>query len=388
MLTKSDFLLDPDIIFLNHGSFGATPREVFDVYQDWQRRLEAHPVKFIARDLFGHFKETRETLGAYLNTDADDLVLVPNATFGVNIVARSLKLEAGDEILMSDHEYGACYNAWLLNTQGTGVKIAEQEIPLPIQSPEDVLEEFWKGVNERTKLIFLSQITSATAICFPVKEICKRARQAGILTLIDGAHAPGQVDLDLTEIGADFYVGNCHKWMLSAKGAGFLHVQKEHQNLLEPLVVSWGWGENSPYTTGSRFLDNLEWWGTKDPAAHLSVGVAIKFLEKNDWHTVRTYSHQLVTEALQKIQQITGLPPIYPSDHQNYYNQMAIASLPLGDNTVGFQEALYAQYKIEIPIIRWKERSFVRVSIQAYNTPEDVDRLAEGIANLLPQFSK
>ena len=386
MLSKSDFLLDPDIIFLNHGSFGATPREVFEVYQGWQRKLEAKPVKFIARDLFGHFKETRDALGKYLNISGDNLVLVPNATFGVNIIARSLKLQTGDEILTTDHEYGACANAWQLSTQATGAKIIEQEISLPVKPSAALIEEFWKGVTPRTKVIFISHITSATALCFPVKEICQKARAAGIMTVIDGAHAPGQMDVDLTEIDADFYVGNCHKWMLGAKGAGFLYAKEEHQALLEPLVVSWGWGENSPYTTGSRFIDNLEWWGTKDPAASLTVKAAIEFLEKNDWPAVQERSNKLVSIALLKIGEITQLPSVYPEHNRRYFHQMAIAPLPLKDKTVEFQAELYDHYHIEIPIIKWKDRSFARISIQAYNTDEDVYALAHAIHSALPSY--
>ena len=386
MLSKSDFLLDPNIIFLNHGSFGATPRTVFEHYQAWQLKLEEHPVKFIARDLFGYFKETRETLGQYLNTEADNLVLVPNATFGVNIIARSLKFQTGDEILITDHEYGACYNAWLLNTQNTAVKIVEQEIALPIQTPEDVLEEFWQGVTSRTKVIYISHITSPTALIFPVKEICHKAREAGIITVIDGAHAPGQMPVDLADIDADFYVGNCHKWMLSPKGAGFLYARKERQSLLEPLVVSWGWGANSSYTTGSRFIDNLEWWGTKDPAAHLTVKAAIEFLENHDWHSVQERSHILLTKALQKLNQVTAMPPAYPEYSRTYYHQMAISPLPLNGNTVAFQTELYNRYQIEIPIIHWKDRAFARVSIQAYNTLEDVDALSQAITEMLPRY--
>ncbi len=382
MLTKSDFLLDPDIIFLNHGSFGATPREVFDVYQQWQRRLEAQPVKFIARELFGYFKETRETLGAYLNADADDLVLVPNATFGVNIVARSLKLEAGDEILMSDHEYGACYNAWLLNTQNSEVKIVEQKISLPLKSPTEIVEEFWQGVTPRTKVIFLSHITSPTALTLPVQEICRRARAAGILTLIDGAHAPGQMPLDLRAIDADFYVGNAHKWMLSPKGAGFLHVRRHNHALLTPLVVSWGWGQNSPYSTGTKLIDDLEWWGTKDPSASLTVKAAIEFIQKHDWRRVQEESNLLLTTALEKIAKITQLPPAYM---ENSYHQMAIAPLPLKtENAAAFQTALYNEHQIEIPIIQWQERVFARISIQAYNTAQDVDALVNAIRVLSP----
>ena len=215
---KSSFLLDPAIHFLNHGSFGACPLPVFEVYQSWQRRLENQPVFFLGRELAALQQEARQTLGVYLNAAAADLVFIPNATHGVNIIARSLigrpgsPLQPGDEVLTSDHEYGACDKTWQFLCQDSGVKYIRQPIPLPIETPETFIEQLWQGVTPRTRLIYLSHITSPTAQRFPIELVCQRARQQGILTLIDGAHAPGQIPLDLPAIGADFYTGNCHKW--------------------------------------------------------------------------------------------------------------------------------------------------------------------------------
>lgn len=382
MLSKSDFLLDPEIVFLNHGSFGATPREVFENYQFWQQKLERQPVRFIVDELMEHLDETRQVLGNYLKTKAKNLVLVPNATFGVNIIARSLKLNVGDEILMTDHEYGACYNTWLLKSQHAGTKIVEAQIPL---GSGEMLEALWKGITPNTRVIFVSHITSPSAQRFPVKEICARAKDADILTVIDGAHAPGQIPVDLNEIKADFYVGNCHKWMLSAKGAGFLYAAEEKQNLLEPLVVSWGWGENSPYTSGSEFIDQLEWWGTKDPAAYLSVKAAIEFLDKQDWGRVQADANKLLTKTLQKLGEITGIPSPYRSAAD--YAQMAIAPLPIKSNqTETLQKTLYEQYRIELPIIAWKEQAFARISVQAYNTEEELDTFVEAMRTILPAY--
>ncbi|MCB8923129.1 MAG: aminotransferase class V-fold PLP-dependent enzyme [Ardenticatenaceae bacterium] len=209
---KPLFLLDPDVHFLNHGSFGAAPRPVMAAYQAWQMRLERQPVHFLVNELPGLLHAAREALGHYLHAPADDLVYVPNATYGVNVVARSLALQPGDEILTSDHEYGACDNAWALVCRKTGAVYRRQPIPLPAAPPQEMAAQFWQGVTPRTKVIFLSHITSPTALTLPVAEICARARQAGILTLVDGAHAPGQLALDLPALGADFYTGNCHKW--------------------------------------------------------------------------------------------------------------------------------------------------------------------------------
>ncbi|MBE2224252.1 MAG: aminotransferase class V-fold PLP-dependent enzyme, partial [Anaerolineae bacterium] len=219
---KKQFLLDTTITFLNHGSFGATPRPVFAVYQEWQRRLERQPVQFIINELPDLLAEARQALGYYLNAAPDNLVYIPNATFGLNVVARSLKLEAGDEVLTTDHEYGACNNVWQFVSDKSGIVYKKQPIPLPLESDEVTLETFWQGVTTKTKVIFLSHITSATAVTFPVTQICQTAREAGILTVIDGAHAPGQIPLDMEAIGADFYFGNCHKWLCAPKGAAFL----------------------------------------------------------------------------------------------------------------------------------------------------------------------
>ena len=220
-LLKPLFFLDPEVIFLNHGSFGATPRPVLENYQDWQRRLENQPVLYLVRENQDHFRTARMKLASYLKAKPDNLVFVPNATFGVNVIARSLDFQPGDEVLTSNHEYGACDNVWDFLNQKKGLKVIRQEIPLPLPSKEEMIDMIWDGVTVKTRLIFLSQITSPTAINLPIEEICRRARDAGILTLVDGAHAPGQLDLDLNSFEADFYTGNCHKWLMAPKGSGF-----------------------------------------------------------------------------------------------------------------------------------------------------------------------
>ncbi len=376
------FLLNPDVIFLNHGSFGATPKPVMDVYQSWQRELEYQPVQFLVADLFNHLEYARQVLANYLHTKPDCLVYIPNATFGVNIVSRSLQLEKGDEVLISDHEYGACEFAWEFACKYTGATIIRQPIPLPIYSQEDIIEYLWKGVTARTKLIFLSHITSPTAIRFPVESICQRARDTGIYTFIDGAHAPGQIPLDLDEIGADFYTGNCHKWMLAPKGSGFLHVQPEVQKLINPLVISWGWGGNPDFSSGSRFIDNLQWWGTHDPSAFLSVPSAIEFQKKHRWEQERENCHSLATDTRKKIDSLTGLDPICP-DSVEWVNQMFINRLPKDTDNIALKEKLYNNFLIEVPIIEWNENKFIRVSIQAYNSLDDINALLNALEHLL-----
>jgi isopenicillin-N epimerase len=380
---KEYFLLDPAVVFLNHGSFGATPQPVFDVYQAWQRRLESQPVLFLGREYDSLSLESRKALGEYLNVDADDLVYIPNATHGANIIARSLNLQPGDEILTTDHEYGACDYTWEFVCERTGAKYVHQHIPLPVNSTGEIVDQFLAGVTPRTKAIYLSHITSPTALCLPVAEICHRAKEMGLLTVIDAAHSPGQMPVDLQQIGADVAFGNCHKWMLAPKGAAFLYVRRDLQQSIEPFVVSWGSHPTPETTTGSRFIDLLQWTGTKDPTAALSVPAAIQFMQEHNWADVRCQSHLLLGQAIQRICDLTGLPPVYPLD-SDFYHQMGIAPLP-AINALLLKKRLYDEYRIEVPLSQWQNRQFIRISIQGYNTQEDVDLLLDALRILLPQ---
>ena len=379
---KDFFLLDPDVVFLNHGSFGATPRPVFAAYRAWQLRLERQPVQFILNELPAHLAQARAALGAYVNAPADDLVYIPNATFGVNVVARSLALGPGDEVLATGHEYGACDNVWRFLSRKRGFAYVRQPIALPVQSPQAIVDQFWQGVTARTRLIFISHITSPTALRLPVEAICARAREAGILTLIDGAHAPGQIPLDMAAIGADFYTGNAHKWLCSPKGSAFLYTRPERQPLIEPLVIGWGWGEQRTVTFGSDYLDYLQWLGTNDVAAYLATPDAIAFQREYAWETVQARCHALLRDARGRIAALTGLPLPYPDD-QDFYCQMAIAPLPPVD-APALQARLLAEFGVEVPLIEWNGRCFIRVSIQAYNSPADVDTLLAALETLLP----
>ncbi len=272
---KDEFLLAPDIAYLNHGSYGATPASVFQEYQRWQRELELEPTEFLGRRHADLMRAARTALGGYLGAAPDDIVYTQNVTIAINIVARSLKLGPGDEVLASDHEYGACERLLRFLAERQGFELITRPVPVPVSSAAEFVDGFWEGVTPRTRLVFLSHITSPTAILFPVAEICRRARAAGILTIVDGAHAPGQIPLDLLEVGADFYAGNLHKWLCAPKGAGFLYARREVQDMLDPLVVSWGFQPDVPGP--SRFIDYHEWWGTRDVAAFLSVPAAIQF---------------------------------------------------------------------------------------------------------------
>ena len=375
----SGYLLDPSITFLNHGSFGATPIPVFKTYQDWQQKLETQPVLFIARQSPGLLNEARAILAQYLHCKADELVYVTNSTYGVNAIARSLDLKPGDEVLTSNQEYGATNRTWQFLAQKAGFTYKVQKLSTPFTSTKELIDEFWQGVTPNTKVIFLSHITSETATIFPVKEICRRARKTGILTLIDGAHAPGQIDLDLHDMDCDFYTGNLHKWVCSPKGSAFLFARESLHDMLEPLVVSFGWQpvENGP----SPLVDYHQYIGTRELAAFLSVPAAITYQQQRNWPVVRQQCHDLVTYALEQVDKITGLDSIYTSD--SWYGQFAAFKLPNHWDVDQTKNTLYDQYQIELPIYIWNEQLFGRISIQEYNTKSDVENLLEAIRKMV-----
>ena len=376
---KDLFLLDPAITFLNHGSFGATPKPVFEVYQAWQRKVELEPVQFFMWEMYVHLAEARGVLGEFVGVSAENLAFVENATTGVNIVARSLPLQAGDEIIGTNHIYGACDKTLAYICRKTGAKQLIVDIPLPCSSDE-ITERIWSAVTPQTKLIFLSHITSPTALRLPVEEICRRAREAGIWTLIDGAHVPGQLDLDLTAMDCDFYSANCHKWLNSPKHAGFLYVRPDLQSLIEPLVISWGFdGDRSG--TGSQFLERLQLQGTRSQAAYLSVPRAIEFLQEHDWDTVRVRCHDLVNQWLAGMAKITGLPSLYADEAQ--YGQFATALLPDVGDLPAFQKRLFDDHRVEMPCIEWNGNKMIRVSVQGYNDSADIEKSLTALAQML-----
>jgi isopenicillin-N epimerase len=373
------FLLRSDVVYLNHGAFGACPRPVFETYQRWQRDLEAEPTEFLGRRFRDLMASARSALAAFVGTAGDNVVFVPNATTGLNAVARSLRVGTGDVVLATDHEYGALDRTWRFVCEGRGAQYVRASVPVPVSSPAEVADAVWARISERTRVIFISHITSPTALTFPVGEICRRARAAGIVTVIDGAHAPGQIPVDLDALGVDFYAGNCHKWMCAPKGAGFLYARPESQRLLEPLVVSWGWRADRPGP--SPFIDQQEWQGTRDVAAYLSVPAAIEFLKTTLSDERRRRCHALVCDARRRIGARTGLPPLSPED-RTWFAHMASIPVPFADPAAA-QRRLFDEFKIEVPIFAWNGRALLRVSIQVYNTADDVDRLVDAVAGLV-----
>lgn len=371
------FLLDPEVVFLNHGSFGACPRDVFDTFQRWQRELERNPVDFLGRRSGVLLGQARHVLAQYLGTSASDLAWVTNATTAVNIVARSLALAPGDEVLGTDHEYGACEAAWQHVCKQAGATYRRVEIPLPFDA-EAFTGRMMAAAGHRTKALFASHITSTTALRLPVESLCKAARDAGIATVIDGAHAPGQLSLQLDALGADFYTGNCHKWLCAPKGSAFLHVQPARQAALHASVVSWGYvagdGGHSGFDayTGSSMLERrLQWQGTRDLAAFLSVPAAIDFQARHDWRAQRQRCNALALQAMHQVLDRNGLQPIAADA---CFAQMVPIPVRTTKAEV-LRQTLLARHAIEVPVTQHQEHTFVRLSVQAYNTAADVNRL-------------
>jgi isopenicillin-N epimerase len=377
---KSLFLLDPDVVYLNHGSFGACPRPVFEIYQRWQLELEREPLDMLGRKIETLMTEARTALAEYIHCAPDEVVYFPNPTTAINMVARSLKLEAGDEVLSTDHEYGAMDRTWRFICNRAGAHYVRQPIPLPVKTPEDFVEQMWRGFSTRTRVVFISHITSQTALTFPVEEICQRARQAGVLSIVDGAHVPGQISLDLSTLGADIYTAACHKWLCAPKGSAFLYARRDIQPMLEPLVVSWGWEAEEP--SDSQFIDHHEWQGTRDPSAFLAVPAAIEFQRTHDWDTVREQCYQLTSQTRDRMLSLTELPPICPDDG-TWFRQMFAARLPSLD-TKELWERLRAEHNIEVLAHTWNDLPLLRASFQAYNSQSDADALLDALEALIP----
>jgi isopenicillin-N epimerase len=354
---RSEFMLDPEVVFLNHGSYGACPRDVFARYQDWQRELERQPVELLGRRVDRLLAEARAALGAYVNADPDDLVFVQNATTGVNLAAWALALQPGDEVLATSLEYGALDLAWEHVCSHAPARYVRMPVTVPLT---DAVEEIWSGVTDRTRALFLSHITSETALELPVAELCTRARERGIVTIVDGAHVPGHIPLDLEALNVDYYAGNCHKWLCAPKGAGFLYVRRELQAAIAPLVVSWG------FKGDGTFISRHEKQGTRDPSAYLTVPYAIEWQRAHDWDTVRARCRALAAETPARL----GLEPLGSG------LQMVAMRLP-DDAPHDLQRRLYDEHRVEIPVT--EDGRLIRASFQGYNDESDLAALAAAL---------
>jgi isopenicillin-N epimerase len=380
---KNLFLINPEITYLNFGSFGACPQPVFNNYQDWQRLLESEPCSFIAREGVKYLQESRAALGAYLSCNSDDLVFVTNPTYAMNIIAKSLKLEPGDEILATDIEYGAMDRTWNYYCEQRGAVYVRQHIPLPITDKQTILDNFWKGYSSKTKAIFISQITSSTALILPVKEICETAKQRGLLTIIDGAHVPGHIPLDLSTLQADIYTGACHKWMMTPKGCSFLYVKRELQSQFDPVIISWGYKSSAP--SHSQFLDYHQMQGTRDFSAFLTIKAALDFRNAHNWDEVSKTARDSVRSNCERFCNLLGTRPICPVTEE-FLGQMC--SIPTAtEEPEKLQKLLFEKYKIEVPVMRQERDVYLRYSLNGFNTQGDLDTLYDALVDIMATTS-
>ena len=368
---RKTFLLSPDVTFLNHGSFGACPKPVFEKYQYWQRELERQPVQFMAEDIYKHLETARTKLGKFMGCDGDDLFFVPNPTTGVTTIINSLEINPGDEILSTDHEYGALIRGWGSICKKTSARFIQREIPLPCTTHEDFTEYFWEGITEKTKVIFISHITSSTAMIFPIHEICRRAREREILTIIDGAHVPGHIPLNISEIDPDVYVGACHKWLCAPKGSSFLYVRKTFQDKMAPLITSWG--DEGADPSDSSFLLENQWQGTRDMSAFLAVTEAIEFQQNDAWKVQTERCRWLVRETRSRLDEYFELDHLCPNTEE-WLGQMASIEIKTID-LIKLKNTLLKEFSIEVPIFEWKGKNILRYSFQVYNDLKDADLL-------------
>lgn len=391
--------LDPDVTYLNHGAFGACPWPVLRVQDEWRTRMERQPIRFHDVELEGHLAAARARLAEFLHADPADLAFVTNATTGVNTVLASLEFQSGDEILATDHEYNACLNAARRVTAKQGASVVVAHLPLPTSGPQDMVEALLARVTPRTKLLLVSHVTSPTGLVLPVEQIISVMKERGIDTLVDGAHAPGMLPLNIDALGAAYYTGNCHKWLCAPKGAGFLHVRRDRQNQIHPLVTSHG--ANAPRANESLFRLEFDWTGTADPTAYLSVPAAIDFIGglANGWPDVMARNHALVIEGRNKLLAAVGGKPLAPDSMLGSLSAINLpetvepsprpvpADADPADTYPGdpLRDALSAEDNVEVPVFTWPHtpadsaprRRLLRISAQLYNSPADYDRLTE-----------
>jgi isopenicillin-N epimerase len=378
MLHKSNFLLNDEITFLNFGSFGACPKDIFDRYQAFQLEMERDPVQFITNKGLYYLKQSRESLGKYINCDMDDIVMVTNPSYAVNTISKSLDFKPGDEILTTDLEYGACDRAWNFVCEKTGAKYIRQAISLPLTDSQTFVDELFAGVSDRTRLIFFSHITSSTALIFPAKAVIERAKQLGIPVFIDGAHVPGHIPFDLSDLDPDYYTGACHKWMMMPKGSSFMYVKKELQDSIFPLVVSWGY--EALFPSQSKYQDWHAMNGTRDYTAFLCVQASIDFMDKHNWSSQAKECRDLIKENAQDYIDLLGGQLLAPLTDE-FIGQMLACEIKTANPELLYR-TFVDEYKIEIPVMRHGDKVYLRFSINAFNTQRDIDTLFAAINDL------
>lgn len=406
---RADVALDDDVTYLNHGSFGPSPAVVRAERQRWTERLESQPMRFFVREMEGKLDNATAKLGEFVGCPAKDLIFVDNATFGMNIAAETVPLSEGDEVLLTDHEYGAVVRIWRQKCHKANARVVTASLNVPpgaaggLCGDDDIVAALFESVTDRTRLIVISQVTSPTAIVLPVKAICAEARKRDIPVCIDGPHALAMLPIDLRAIDCDFYTVSCHKWLCAPFGTGFLYVSPRWQGRVKPSVVSWG---GSVAGRQASWKDEFQWIGTRDPAGFLAVPAAIDYLrdtakpqatsdaceETTRLEIFRERGHQLAREYCSRMQELTGLPA-FVADKR--FATMVAAELPplnadppVQGQRDPLQDALYERFHIEIPVVHWQGRRLLRVSCHLYNDRRDLDRLFAALDETLDEFSR
>jgi len=387
----SHWQLDPEVVFLNHGSFGACPSAVLEAQAELRDRLEREPVQFLVRDAQPLLDAARTALASFVGADPEETAFVPNATAGVNTVLRSMRLEAGDELLTTNHEYNACRNALEYVAQRSGARVVIAHVPFPLSSATAALDPILELATERTRLALVDHVTSLTGMVMPIAELVPALAERGIDTLVDGAHAPGMLPLDVGAIGPAYYTGNCHKWLCAPKGAAFLVIRRDLQDGVRPLAISHG--ANAPVEERTRFRMEFDWTGTDDPTAYLCVPAAIEFmgsLFSGGWPELQRRNRRLTLEARSLLCERLGVSPACPDDMIG-----TLASMPLAEGEYDFtttalafdpmEEALRTEYGIEVPVLACPDGpgSILRIAAQAYNSLEQYEYLADAVEEVL-----
>lgn len=370
---RNHWILDPDITFLNHGSFGACPRPVLEAQTQWREQMEARPVEFLYRRLPGLLENALGEAASFLDADAQDLVFVPNATTAVNTVLSNLKLEAGDEVLITSHSYSAVTHAaqrWCFRSAARAVVCY---VPCPLPDPATAMALIEERITDRTKLVIVDHIASSTAAVFPISNIIESCRRRGVPVMVDAAHAPGMFPVSIRKLDPDFWTGNFHKWVCAPKGGAIMYVKRELQKGLHPLVTSHPWLKD--------FSEEFAWTGTHDPTAYLSVPAAIHFMSDIGWDRVRTYNNELTRKSLAVIAQAVGAD----AGELGPFISMGIVFLPrqTAGTSEELQARLYREHQIEVPIFAWGKQSILRISAQIYNRSSDYDQLAEALKQII-----
>lgn len=376
---RSEWALDPDFLTINHGSYGATPRIVLAAQDDWRARMEAQPTRFFARELPSAIREAAAVLARFLGAAAEDVVFVPNATTGCNAVLRSLPLAAGDEILHVSHVYNAVRNTILHTAERAGASVTVAELPFPRPEPAEVLKSIERAITGRTRIVVMDHITSGSALVLPLEDIVKLCHAAGVPVLVDGAHGPGQVALDLPALGADWYVGNCHKWLSAPKGSGFLYARADRRADLHPVTISHGYREG--------FTREFDYTGTADPTAYLAVPAALAFFERLGGTSLMERNRRLAAEAARML--AIGLGTEVGTAPE-MAGSMGLVRLPI-DLPSNKSEALKVRRALQdagtdAPVHPQVGGLWLRLSAYAYNELSDYQRLAQMLPAVLDRL--